>query len=100
MLILIKNIMKKLRNDYIVIVNIELIKVLCYYFVIRYNQKEWCVFMYFDPGTGSLFIQIIVAFVASIGAFFVFFKNKIKNIFVKGKKENKKNEKQRIIFFS
>ena len=49
--------------------------------------------MYFDPGTGSLFIQIIVAFVASIGVFFVFFKNKIKNIFVKGKKENKKNEK-------
>ena len=43
--------------------------------------------MYFDPGTGSLIVQIVVAFFASIGAFFVIFKNKIKNIFNKKKDE-------------
>ena len=30
--------------------------------------------MYFDPGTGSLIIQVLVAAIASIGAFFAIFK--------------------------
>ncbi len=46
--------------------------------------------MYFDPGTGSLIVQLVVAFFASIGAFFVIFKNKILGFF---KKEKKKDEK-------
>ena len=37
--------------------------------------------MYFDPGTGSLIIQILIAGLASIGAFFALFKTKIGNIF-------------------
>ena len=49
-------------------------------------------FMYFDPSVGSLFVQIIIAFIASIGAFFAFFKGKIKGVFIKKKKEDKKDE--------
>ncbi len=43
--------------------------------------------MYFDPGTGSLIIQILVAGIASIGAFFAIFKNKIIGLFKKQKEE-------------
>lgn len=42
--------------------------------------------MYFDPGTGSLIVQLVIAFFASIGAVLVIFKNKIKSFF-KGKKD-------------
>ncbi len=45
--------------------------------------------MYFDPGTGSLIIQLFIAGLASIGAFFALFKNKLKSMF---KKENKKED--------
>lgn len=44
--------------------------------------------MYFDPGTGSLIIQVLVAAIASIGAFFAIFKNKLVDIFKKSKKED------------
>lgn len=48
--------------------------------------------MYFDPGTGSMLIQMIIAVFAGIGAFFVAFKTNfitfIKGIF------NKKHEKK------
>lgn len=45
--------------------------------------------MYFDPGTGSMLIQIIVAAIASIGALFLTFKTNIINFFkgVRGKDE-------------
>ena len=48
--------------------------------------------MYFDPGTGSMLIQIIVAAIASIGALFITFKTSIINFFkgVHGKNEKKK----------
>lgn len=46
--------------------------------------------MYFDPGTGSMVIQIIIASIAGIGAFFVTFKTNIitfiKGIFNKNEK--------------
>lgn len=45
--------------------------------------------MYFDPGTGSLIIQLLVAGVASVGAFFVVFKNKLRHLFSKKDKEQK-----------
>ncbi len=48
--------------------------------------------MYFDPGTGSLIIQLILAGLASVGAFFVIFKNKEKNLFKK--KDSDKDEKK------
>ena len=48
--------------------------------------------MYFDPGTGSLIIQLILAGLASVGAFFVIFKNKVKNLFKK--KDSEKNKKK------
>ena len=48
--------------------------------------------MYFDPGTGSLIVQLLVAGIASIGAFFVLFKNKLVAIVKKEKKEDN-NEK-------
>ena len=34
--------------------------------------------MYLDPGLGSLIIQIILAIIASFGAFLYFVKNKVK----------------------
>ena len=43
--------------------------------------------MYFDPGTGSLIIQALLACFAGITSFFVLFKNNIKSFFVKNKKE-------------
>ena len=44
--------------------------------------------MYFDPGTGSLIIQLLIAGLASIGAFFALFKNKLVSIIKKEKKED------------
>ena len=48
--------------------------------------------MYFDPGTGSLIIQLLVAGIASVGAFFALFKKKLVAIIKKDNKD-KKNEK-------
>ena len=44
--------------------------------------------MYFDPGTGSLIIQLLIAGLASIGAFFALFKNKLVSIIKKEKRED------------
>ena len=44
--------------------------------------------MYFDPGTGSLIIQLLIAGLAFIGAFFALFKNKLVSIIKKEKKED------------
>lgn len=48
--------------------------------------------MYFDPGTGSLIIQMILGLIAGFGAFFIAFKTKFLNLF--RRKKNKKNEKK------
>lgn len=49
--------------------------------------------MYFDPGTGSMLVQILVAAVAGVGAFFITFKSSIMT-FIKGVlKKNEKNNK-------
>ena len=49
--------------------------------------------MYFDPGTGSMLIQVIIATMAGVGAFFVTFKTNfltfIKGIFKKDEKKTK-----------
>ena len=49
--------------------------------------------MYFDPGTGSMFIQIIIATMAGVGAFFVTFKTNfitfVKGMFNKNGKKSK-----------
>ncbi len=49
--------------------------------------------MYFDPGTGSMIVQIFIAAVAGISAFFVAFKTNfvafIKGVFGKNGKKNK-----------
>lgn len=47
-------------------------------------------FMYFDPGTGSMVVQIVVASVAAVSAFFLTFKTNFIN-FLKG--IFKKNDK-------
>lgn len=62
-----------------------------YKYVILLNVGR-CLKMYFDPGTGSLIIQLVLAGLASVGAFFVIFKNKVKNIFKK--KDSDKDEKK------
>lgn len=49
--------------------------------------------MYFDPGTGSLIIQLLIAGIASIGAFFALFKNKLVSIIKKDNKKEDNNEK-------
>lgn len=48
--------------------------------------------MYFDPGTGSMLVQILIATVAGIGAFFVAFKSNIISFF-KGLKNNGRKDK-------
>lgn len=40
-------------------------------------------YAYFDPGTGSYILQILALILASIGAFFSFFFNKVKQILKK-----------------
>jgi hypothetical protein len=47
--------------------------------------------MYFDPGTGSLIIQMLLACVAGITSFFVMFKTNIIAFF--SKKKEKKSTK-------
>lgn len=51
--------------------------------------------MYFDPGSGSIIIQILLAALATISTVFVAFKSKIVAFFSKkkNKKEDKKKEK-------
>ncbi len=49
--------------------------------------------MYFDPGTGSIIIQLIVGFIAGFGAFFVAFRTKIKSFFTR--KKHNKNDKRK-----
>ena len=51
---------------------------------------EEMLYMYFDPGTGSMFIQIIIASLAAVSAFFLTFKTSLINFF---KGIFKKNEK-------
>ena len=48
--------------------------------------------MYFDPGSGSIIIQSLLAIIATVSMFFVAFRTKIKSFFMK-KKEDKKDEK-------
>ena len=48
--------------------------------------------MYFDPGTGSMLIQMVIALFAGVGAFFVTFKTNFLSL-IKGIFE-KKNEKK------
>ena len=48
--------------------------------------------MYFDPGTGSMIIQIIIAALASVGTLLIAFKNNIINFFTKDKKSDKKTK--------
>ena len=55
-------------------------------------MKVVVLFMYFDPGTGSLIIQLLVAGIASLGAFFALFRNKLVSLIKKDKEEDK-NEK-------
>lgn len=47
--------------------------------------------MYFDPGTGSLIIQMLLAAIAGVGAFFVTFKTNFLSI-IAGKKSKKRKE--------
>ena len=51
--------------------------------------------MYFDPGSGSMIIQVIIAGIAGIGAFLFTFKTSVVNFF-KGlfKKNDKKSGKK------
>ncbi len=49
--------------------------------------------MYFDPGSGSVIIQILLASLATIGTFFVMFKTKIKSFFHKKKDSGEKDGK-------
>jgi len=42
--------------------------------------------MYFDPGFGSMIIQVLIAGVAACGAMLIVFKKRIKDFFAKRKK--------------
>ena len=56
-------------------------------------------FAYLDPGTGSIILQAIAAIFAGIVTWMSFFKNKIKEYFIKifSKKSPKKNNKEESI---
>lgn len=47
--------------------------------------------MYFDPGSGSMIIQLIIAAIAAGGATLLAFKNKIK-LFIRRHRSKTKNE--------
>ena len=49
--------------------------------------------MYFDPGTGSMLVQVIIATMAGVGAFFVTFKTNFLTL-VKGKKDKDEKDKK------
>ena len=49
--------------------------------------------MYFDPGTGSMLVQVLIAAVAGISAFFVTFKTNFLTL-VKGKKDKDEKHKK------
>ena len=46
---------------------------------------SWIAMGYFDPGTGSLIIQLVIGFVVVIGASIRIFWDRIKSIFRNGK---------------
>jgi len=43
--------------------------------------------MYFDPGTGSLIIQLVLASIATLTSFLIMFKSNVKAFFQKFKKK-------------
>lgn len=49
--------------------------------------------MYFDPGTGSLIIQALVAAIAVIGGYFAATKTRLKNLFTKKKDVDEEADK-------
>lgn len=49
--------------------------------------------MYFDPGTGSLIVQMLLAVIAGIASFFVVFKNNLRSFF--NKSGNKHEERKK-----
>lgn len=53
--------------------------------------------MYFDPGFGSMVIQIIVASVAGIGAYLLAFKSKFSGMFNKNKSTNVADQLEDVI---
>ena len=57
-------------------------------FIVYYVYSTGGNCMYFDPGTGSLIIQMILAALASGGAVFFAFRNKVKPFLAKKKRRN------------
>ncbi len=57
------------------------------------NDRNGGIVMYFDPGTGSMVVQMLIAAIAGVGAFFVTFKTNfmsfVKGIFKKNEKKGK-----------
>lgn len=52
--------------------------------------------MYFDPGFGSMVIQALLAALATCGAVFILFRDKIKAFFSKKKVSKKQEEKNNV----
>lgn len=50
--------------------------------------------MYFDPGTGSLIIQAVIATLAVLSGYFAIAKTKLKNLFSKNKDTDTDKVKQ------
>ena len=48
--------------------------------------------MYFDPGTGSLIIQALIAALAVLGGYFAIVKTNLKNLFIKNQDADKKDQ--------
>lgn len=66
------------------------ILIVVWYNLVVFNDNERADFMYFDPGTGSMVIQMVIASIAGVGAFFVTFKTNfigfVKELFKKNGK--------------
>ena len=52
------------------------------------------VYAYLDPGSGGILVQALLFILAGFGTLFVFSKNKIKSLFNKLFKKNKKIQNQ------
>lgn len=74
---------------------LNFVLLICFFLIIFPRNS----FAYLDPGTGSIILQAIAAIFAGIVTWMSFFKNKIKEYFIKifSKKSPKKNNKEESI---
>lgn len=77
-----EKLLKKLNKFYV-----NIVKIIFIVFTIQLVSQEKA-YAYLDPGTGSMVIQLIVAFIASISCTITLWKDKIIQVFQKRDSED------------